>query len=744
MRLLMGSRRSVITGEHRIAGPRREITIRRDKHGIPTIEAHQDHDAFFGLGFVQYQDRGFQLETLLRVVRGTLSEMVGKQTLAVDRIVRRIGFFRSAKQQLDVIDTDIRHALEAFTSGINAAQAFASKSPPHEFQLLKILPTPWEPADVLGLVKLQTFLLPSNWDVELARLNILLSDGPDALRALDPAAIGEVAKRQGSPVLFDDLNTFLKLVGRGGGSNNWVISGSRTKTGKPILANDPHLAPSLPAPWYLAHVNTPEWAVAGAALVGAPVFPIAHNGFACWGVTAGLTDNTDLVLESSTGEFDVVEELICVSNGPDEVEKVRISPRGPVITAPDEEPIALRAVWLAPLPVRGFFDSPRARSFDDFRKPFAQWPSLPMNLVYADETGATGWQLVGQLPIRKAGSGTIPLPPEESIWDGWIPFEEMPFAINPPEGFLATANDPPSDDPSLGIDFIDRYRAELIREALSQNNQWDVELCSRLQYDVRSRPWDELREIVLALPVGNADLELGLAELQSWNGRMEADSPAATIFELFVSDMCIRLAKAKAPKSWKTVLGVGDEEPFSGSLFAERRIAHLSATIRNRPDGWFESSWEEVMSESLTQVIRTLRATRGPGPAYWQWGDLRQLRLEHPIFKDHWLGRVFNAGPVPVGGDSNTVLQAAAKPYEPLALTHNIPNLRAIFDVSNWSNSRFVLAGGQSGNPCDPHYEDLFALWQAGSGVPIPWTTEEVIRGAVASLRLSAVEFITQ
>ncbi len=740
MRLVLGGRRPITTGEHRVPGLVAPLTIRRDKFGVPTIEAENDADAYFGLGFVQAQDRGFQLESLLRVVRGTMSALVGGKALPLDRLSRRIGFRRAGEQQLPVLDADIRDALIAFTTGVNAGQKHGAHKPPHEFDLLKGTPTPWEPADVLGLVKLETFLLPSNWDVELARLQILRADGPDALRDLDPASVAATADRSGSAAadaLASDLRLFLQFAPRGGGSNNWVIAGHRTATGKPILASDPHLGPSLPAPWYLVHVNTPTWAVAGAVLAGSPVFPIAHNGFACWGVTAGLTDNTDLVLVKPDPAFPTVREVIAVADGADVVEEVILTPHGPVLAADANELIAMRAVWLDPLPLRGFFDARFARSFEQFRQPFAAWPCLPLNVVYADETGTTGYQLIGQIPKRKLGHGILPLPADVAGWDGLVPFDDMPFALDPPAGFVATANDPQSPDPAFGIDYVDPYRADIIRAELATRSDWSVEFCGKLQRNQWSKPWDEIRDLVLAIPTTDPDAKLGLDLLREWDGHVTADSPAATVFELFLAEMATRTAKAKAPKSWRAVLG-GDLDlgPFAQSLFAERRVGHLVRLLHDRPVGWFEQPWNFEMADALTAVMRTLRSKHGPAPAFWQWGDLRQLRLEHPIFKNHWLGRVFNAGPVPLGGDSNTVLQAAAMPLTPLDFTHNIPNLRAVFDTSNWSNSRFVLAGGQSGNPCSANFVDQFDLWLTGETIDIAWNPEDVIRRSVASLRL--------
>ena len=803
LRLALGRRLPHAAGELRVRGVAQPVTIRRDRWGIPCVEAETDADAAFGLGFCHGQDRAFQLEVLVRVSRGTLAELIGAKGVPVDRMSRRIGFRRAADAMLAACAPDVQEFLAAYAAGVNAGATTGLPKKPHELAILKAERTAWEPADVLGFTKLQSFLLPSNWDVELARLRILRADGPDAVRELDPVPpewLPVIADLRGGPeflsggrkppelrvtqganaprsegildALGRDLALFLEYAPRGGGSNNWAVAGSRTASGKPVLASDPHLAPAVPPPWYLAHVRTPDWAVAGATFAGSPVFPIGHNGFACWGITAGLTDNTDLFLETlgpdgrtargADGTFhpcEVRQELIRVKGGPDVVEEVVVTPRGPVISpvVPGvTDAVSLRAVWLDPRPLRGFLDAPRARSFDQFRRAFAHWPVLPLNVVYADEAGHIGWQLAGQLPQRRVGFGTIPLP-ADAPGVGWeaepVPFDRMPFMADPPTGFIATANNPVAksvsgqgNDPSalttdtdtfFGIDFVDGYRAAAITEDLGKRTGWDVPACLALQTNVRSLPWGEVRDVILGLNPTDPDARLGLDLLRGWDGHAAADSPAAAVFELFVAEMCVRVAKANAPKAWEQALGGPGPGPLNHSLFVDRRVGHLVRLVRGRPVGWFARPWDEELADALAVVVRRLRATAGPGPAYWGWGHLRPLVLKHPLFGGvRRLAGAFNVGPVPVGGDMNTVMQAGYAPLRPTDPTHNFPNLRAAFDTADWSNCRFVLAGGQSGNPCSPHYADQFGLWQRGEAVPIPWAPDEVIRGAKASLRL--------
>jgi penicillin amidase len=499
--------------------------------------------------------------------------------------------------------------------------------------------------------------------------------------------------------------------------------------------------------------------MAGAALAGSPTVAIGHNGFAAWGVTAGLTDNTDLFLETlgpdgrsvrnAEGTFtpcEVIRETIHVKGGDDVVEEILVTPRGPVISpllADCPEVISLRAVWLDPLPLRGLFDAPQFRSFAQLQKAFEHWPCLPLNVLYADETGETGYQLTGQLPERGLGHGMLPMPGDApgAGWKGLVPASAMPSLRNPPNGYLATANSDPTDiapaGAFLGADYIDAYRRTLIEAELAKRDTlWDVRDCMKLQTNTRSGPWPEMRSAVLSSSAADPDAKQALELLKAWDGYVDADSPAAAVFELFVSEMCIRVARAKAPKSWKFALGGEGKGPLAHNLFSDRRVAHLVNLLRTQPAGWFPS-WPAEVEAALAAVVRKLRSEHGPGPQWWAWGGLRSLHLTHTLFGKHWLmGRIFNIEPVACGGDSNTISQAGASPLNPLKPTHNMANLRAVFDTSNWSNSRIVLCGGQSGNPCSPHYRDLFALWQIGDAVPLPFTREEVLRSAVSTLRL--------
>jgi penicillin amidase len=355
-----------------------------------------------------------------------------------------------------------------------------------------------------------------------------------------------------------------------------------------------------------------------------------------------------------------------------------------------------------------------------------------------------GWQLAGTTPRRKKGHGLLP----QAGWDpeaGWheqpVPFEELPsFRCQAPNrDLVASANNPPrpeGDGPFLGQDWMDAYRHRSILEALSARRDWDVASTLALQTSVRSAVWPEVRDALLALPDTDPLTRQGLELLRGWDGVVGADSPAAAVFELLLAEMVARSVRAKAPRSYEWAVGK-ELSPLTGmNFFGYRRAGHLVRLIRRQPPGWFDRPWAEELADALATVVRRLRDGHGSDPSGWAWGRLRTLTMHHPLGRNRLLAAVFNLGPIPCGGDSDTIAQASVFPLTPLAPADNIASLRLVIDVGAWSNSRFVLPGGQSGNPCSPHYDDQFPLWRRGEGVPIPWTPEEVRAATRHTLRI--------
>jgi penicillin amidase len=765
LRTLLGRRLPITGGTLEVPGITGTVRIGRDGFGVAYVTADADADAWFGHGFVHGQDRAFQLESILRLVRGTLSELIGPDTLPLDRLSRRIGFRRSSLAQLDVLDDDVRTMLEAYAAGATEGATAGSSKVAHEFTLLRSRPSRYEVADVLGLMKLMPFLLASNWDAELMRYKMIAEDGVEAMLALEPAypewlpATIPVGKSAGPAIdrLAADLALFTAATGMGGGSNNWAIAGDRTASGRPIVANDPHLAPSHPSHWHLAHVSTPEWHLAGAALVGAPAFPVGFNGRCAWGVTAGLIDNTDLFLEEIGpdgasvrigDEFvpcTVHHETIHVKGGETVVEEVLETPHGPIIgpaLADNEAAIALRATWLDPVPGRGMLSMQTVATPQELSEAYRHWPSLPINIVSGYDNGDIAWQLAGDTPIRTSGYGTLPA----AGWDpasGWsdrlVDIADMPHAVNPETGFIATANNRPlggEGDAFVGYDFIDGYRLARITERLAEHDQWNLDDVAALQLDRTVIPWREMRDAVLGITTDDPAATTALELLGGWDGVAGIESAPASVYELFVVQLATRVVRAKAPRTAEWALGKGMDALHPEMGIFTRRTGHLSRLVRQRPDGWFEGGWDAEIVAALAEAIRELTELRGADTSAWAWGEVRPLTFKHPVGERKPMDRVFNLGPFPWGGDANTVSQAAVSFLDPMANSPFVASMRMSVEVGDWDGNRFVLPGGQSGNPMSPHYADQLDRYRSGGSISIAWSPEQIAAATVDVLEL--------
>ncbi len=736
------------------------VEIRRDRFGVPNIAAATDRDAWFGLGFCQGQDRAFQLETRARVVRGTVAALVGADGLALDRLSRRIGFAAYGAAAVAAMEATDRRNLEAFAAGVNAGIGSGGGARSHEFLLLRARPTTFTAGDALGFLAVQAFALASNWDVELARLRMLALDGPEAVAGLHPSYPERhpVSDRPGAPALrvidalAEDLAAAGHLFSAGGGSNNWAIAGTRTRSGRPILANDPHLAPTLPPHWYLARISTPEWELCGAVVPATPVFGAGHNGHVAWGVTAGLIDDTDLFVETVEGDAvrrggrmvacDARTETITVRGGADETIRIVVTDRGPIVGPAFDGPfgaLSLAATWLRPGPGLGAaLHLGRIRSFADLQARFREWPTVALNVAYAGPDGI-GWQLVGEAPVRGRGGGTVPQDASDPA-TAWRPERitaaELPAITNPDCGFVATANNLPSSDRYLGSDFLDGYRVARITELLAGRRDWDVAAVLRMQLDQQSLPWREMRTRVLAAIEEDSSPAAEL--LRSWDGRVTADSPGAAVFEVFVADLARRIAERRAPRSARYALGTGFTPLVPMTGLTVRRFSHLVDLLEAQPSGWFDEGWNAIIAASVRHAGAALTERAGADTAHWAWGTVRPLRLRHPMGSRPSLTGIFDLGPYPYGGDANTLNPAPVNPVAPLANPDfAIASLRFAVEVGAWQHARYALPGGQSGNPFSPHYADQVDLWLRGDGLTIAVTTADVRRTTRHTLTLT-------
>jgi penicillin G amidase len=755
----LGRRLPVTEGELSLEGLHAPVTIRRDAYGVPYIDAGSDYDAWFGIGFCHGQDRAFQLEMMLRSVRGTLSEVVGPDGLAVDRLSRRVGFRRAADEHFACFDDDVRLMLVAYADGVNAGREHGSTRRPHEFTILRMSPSQWEPADALGYLKLMSMVMSTNWAEELARYQILIRDGIEALDVLEPGNSDShsVTNPPGATAvahtveLMDEAREVLRELGiDAGGSNGWVLNGSRTQSGRPILANDTHLSATLPTHFYLAHVRTPEWGQVGASFVGSPGFFLGHNGHAAWGITISGADNTDLFLEdigpdgASVREGDewvaceVREEHIRVKGADDLIERVLITPRGPIVgPALDGRPtaISMSAVWLQNHPFRTVFQAHRWNSFEDFDEATNHHPNVALNILYADETGDIGWKLAGNLPVR-SGTGALPLPASDpdNHWESDLrPPDDRLRIRNPDAGYIASANNrpiPDSEDAGIGIDFQEGFRITRIDELLTSRDDWEPQDMWMLQLDDVSLPWRELKPVIEATQPVDDDSRVAQLMLLRWDGHVAPASTSASLFETFVTTLIKKVVERAAPVSYTWALGDGGVRGFSGNMFGVIRMNQVIRLATEQPRGWFDSGWNSVIANSMGDGLRMLRFRHGYHTRRWNWGRVRPLEIRHRAGIGP-LAPVFNRGPYAIPGDAYTVHAAGVNYLEPLDKgVRSIATARTVIEIGDWDNAGFVLLGGQSGNPMSPHYDDQIQTWLQGRGITIPWSptaVEEVV-----------------
>jgi penicillin amidase len=750
-RLALGPRLPLTDGEIQVGGTTGPVQIQRDHYGIPTITGGNAEDAIFGLGFATAQDRSFQLEFARRAASGTLAALLGRQAVGVDRLVRRIGYWRAAQRQWHATPEPYRRLLVAYASGINAGNDRGLSRRAHEFTLLRSGPGRWSPIDVLAFVKVIASALSTNWDTELARLIVATGDGLGALLDCDPGCDPDhvVTSPPGTVIgpslarAAAELRQIHALLPMVGASNNWVVSGHRTADGRPLVASDPHLNPTSPSYWYLARMRTPEWECAGAGLVGAPAIIIGQNRSLAWSVTAGRADESDLFVEEVDASGSRVRrgdawtevtkrtERIAVRWGRDVIEEILVTDRGPIITPLDEgQPwrLSLSATWLGDEPLHGFFDLPTATTTAEVRASFDGWIGPPVNLCYGSTDGSIGWVFAASVPKRKRWA-LLPQPAVDAAdgWDERVTGAALPWAEDPAEHYLATANNQPVTPcaPHLGDDWVDGYRVGRIGDLLAGRDDWTLAGLQQVQLDTYLQAWDDLVAHIQALAPTHPDAVRGRAMLLEWDGHLGASIPAAALAESWIHHLAVRLYRIRAPHTWKTLVGGPVHELSAFTGFYSRRLSLVVRVLGQRPAS-FEppEGWDAMVESVLVEAVADLQRVAGPEPRSWRLGSLRPLVFKHPLSRLPGVGRIFDIRPDPVGGSLNTVAMSASDPRQPWGPCVATATLRAVMDVGHPSHSRFALPGGQSGNPFSPHFRDQLSCWEHGVGIPIGRTEE--------------------
>jgi penicillin amidase len=764
------------SGTLAVPGLQAPVEVIRDRWGVPHIYARSQQDLFFAQGYVHAQDRLWQMEFQRRAASGRLAEVFGRIALDADCFSRTVGFRRVAEREAAVLDAEIEPLVAAYCRGVNAFIDSHRDRLPAEFTLLGIRPEPWTPADSLAWTKLLAWTLSANWEAELLRAQLVAHLGPyraaelepnypkdnptvvpPALHALDAAAL--VLEQ------YERAKAWLGPTGAPLGSNNWVVDGQRSATGKPLLANDPHLAVAMPGVWYENHLIAEDFEVTGASLPGVPFVVIGHNARVGWGITATLLDNQDLFVErfdpsdptryEFRGGWEVArvhrEEIRIRGEAEPLLWEVRETRHGPVISDVVKSPCPLALSWTGFQPqqtLRAAYDLNVARSANDVRAALQGWGVPAMNFVFADVDGAIGYQMAGAVPVRACGLGLVPAPgwTGEYEWQGTIPTEELPHLDSPPEHFIVTANHRVVGDGYphfLTIEWSPGYRARRITEMLNVKRRLTLADCQQIQLDLTSLIAQEIVPYFTALePAGHWE-RIALRALRQWDHRLTPESVGGAIYELCLVHLLDLVFAQKLGPLGEGFLGAGASplSPVSGLM--GRAVVRLVELLAQERSPWFadaatgrERTRDEVLTEALKRAVRTLRETLGDEPRRWEWGRLHQVKFVHPLGTLRLFRGLFNRGPYPLGGDGETVNQAAYRLHLPLGMVQILASYRQVLDFALWDRSVAVHTTGQSGQPGHPHYDDQMAMWREGEYHPMLWSRSRIEEHAEAKLRL--------
>jgi len=718
------------------------IEILVDGWGVPHVTAQNEEDLFFACGFFHAQERMWQMEIQRRAGAGRLSEILGKAALPRDRFLRNLGLKEAAQKSYEKLSRGERELMTAYSRGINFWMKSRGWNWPPEFLILRFRPEPWHPMDCLLIKEVMSLLLCTDYPSELMRGNLAKRLGSQkALQILEEEvkAVPEEAGESSSGRLRDFFFT--------GESNNWVVSGDLTKTGKPLLASDPHLQISVPPIWYEIHLHCPTINVMGASIPGLPFVVIGHNEYIAWGLTNSGLDVQDLYIERLDEDgtryrnFDgwkplqKNEEVFHV-RGRKEPDRMTIdwTERGPIISPEIIEsltPLSLRwCIHDGGQEFKAFFLLNKARNWDEFREALSFYGAPSQNIVYADVEGNIGYWLMGKIPIRDAGAALFPFPGwlEKGRWQAFLEEENKAYIYNPEDGIIVTANNrilPESFPYYLSVDWDMPFRATRIRELLLQEHAHDVTTFQKIQNDIYAKNSETIFQMLQELPADEGESGRALKLLRNWDRRM---------------------GRGEAPLLYKTFLDFFMEETLKDELGEDfrsydflfrRKNAGVMRILAEPKSPWFEKedspgseSRDAVVRRSLEKAMAWLKQEYGPQES-WDWKTVHAVHYEHLLGKVLLL-RFFNKGSYPVSGDAFTVNST----YSWGDGTTHGPSFRQIVDLTDIGKSVCVLTSGQSGHFLSRHYDDQIPLWLEGRYHPMLFNQKDVEADARSRLLL--------
>ncbi|SFJ89656.1 penicillin amidase [Halobacillus dabanensis] len=714
------------SGEVQMDGLSAPVTITRDNEGVPHIKAENELDLFMAQGFVQAQDRLFQMELARRQASGRLSEVIGEATVDQDRYFRTLGLRRAAERSLAVYSDESVDRLQAFADGINAFIENEPLSP--EFAMMAIDPEPWTPLDSVTIGKYMAFDLGGHWERQAFNYYLLQEFPEEEAYELFPTY------PEGAPTVLTEASVDIEksfanvvLPHEFNGSNNWVVSGEKTLSGAPMLADDPHLGMATPSIWYQMHLDAPGYQVSGVIFAGTPGIILGHNDDIAWGVTNVGPDVQQLYLEKRNPEnphqflyeeeweeADVVKETIGVKDGETVELEVVETRHGPVISeyagkTGGENVMSLRWTALdATTELEAVLEINRAKDWESFEEGLEKFLVPAQNFVFASKDGTIAYKANGRIPIYdNPDDALLPMRgwEKEDEWKGFISFDELPRVVNPEEGFVATANNKiTSDDYPYHIshNWAQPYRYQRIAEMLEGKNDLGAEDFQAMQMDVKNLQAEEFMPLLLEQTKAESDLEREvLAKMEEWNLEDDRNLPQPLVFHKWMSNIQEEL--------------YGEELPDSMRKFFKGSGQTTDELLRMGEDSlWMEKAggMEAVVTEAYRKTLSEVSEQFGDDPDAWAWGDFHAVEFTHPLSSIGFLERFLNPGdPYPVSGSRVTVRAAGFKTD---GLVNHGASWRFVIDMADTREAYHVVGPGQSGHFRSDWYHDQLEDWVEG------------------------------
>lgn len=759
---------SQLEGELQLPGLHSAVSVIRDRWGIAHIQAENTHDLFFAQGFVVAQDRLFQIDLWRRTGMGEMAEIKGAKALEGDRFARLMLYRGDMDAEWRSYAPDTREIATAFAEGINAyIKHVGPQGLPVEFQLLGYQPRPWRAEDVLP--RMSGLIMSGNWQRELTRARLIADVGVETARRLapsDPPQEFALDSQLDAALFKADIARGYSAATRAPElqaspheSNNWVVDGSLTASGKPMLAGDPHRTLALPSLRYLVHLKAPGWNVIGSGEPALPGVAIGHNEKIAWAFTIVGTDQADLFVEKTHPEdprrylvggewlpMETRQESFKVrGQATPEILELRFTRNGPVIYQDEEKGIAIALRWAGQdaggAAYLGSLSVARAQDRASFLKALDAWKVPCLNFVFASVDGDTGWIAAAATPIRDGWDGLLPVPgwTGQYRWKGYLPVKDYPQTFRPAAGWVGTANHnilPPGYKHAIAYDWAPPFRYERIRERMEEikasGRKFTMLDFQRLQQDTTSTLARELAQLCRGV-IFPEPLRPLARLLQEWDGNLSADSAAAALYSVWLQDL------GKEFWSRQTVTVATGDGLERGSTKNPRVMLEA---LRRPAVEWFGENPTRERDALLTRTLETagerLRKLLGDDPAGWAWGRLHQAEFRHPLAGISAAHQsAFNPAPVPRAGDEFTVNNT--KSNASFRQVHGA-SYRHIFDLSDWDLGLATSSPGQSGQPGSPHYSDLLSIWAKGEYFPLAYSPRKIAEVAAHTLRLKPAQ----